>query len=165
MKGRRLILSALLLCICIQAFTLSLSPTDWSITGTGYKKPFSPSALAGGGFYIDLPVASGQPSKNKWVNYVVQYFNNTASIASDSYLTITARVVVTGDPAFNFSSEPENIPANGCTHPASLRPYFEAVDWGTNIHHRWWSIDPYSIQLDLNPGQVVTITAPLAWNY
>lgn len=143
------------------AFSLSLAPRDWSITGYGYKKPFSPGALSGGGFGIDLPVSSGQPQKDKWVNYALQYFNNTASIANDSYLTITAQVVVTGAPVFNYNSEPENT----CVYPAHLRPYFEAADWGTNTHHRWWANDPYSIELDLTPGQVVTITVPLDWTY
>lgn len=106
---------------------------------------------------------------------------HTQACASVHYLTVptrtlngyrqivmSGRIIITGNPRFQYETEPSNTPARGCNTPASVRLYFQRrgdtlTGLGPYEHYRWWS-NPRSLELDGGVFRLVVPLIPSEWS-
>jgi hypothetical protein len=151
MKLKLLVISLPLLA---SAAVFSLTPKLWRLYGLGLNHlpaAYEPAAIPSGatGFQVTFP----QSSTGYWAGYLLSDERKPLS----GTLTITANLVTTGTPVFNYNSEPGNT----CIFPAHFRPYIQSGESGAD-GTRWWS-NPSAFLLAQGVG-TVTLTIPLTPN-
>lgn len=154
----RLILIVVLAVVscCAQTITLPTDARKWETWGWYMD---GPNVYNNGGVVFDWP----QMPENVTYVGVRSRFN----IDSKHYVTFTGQLLTSGNPVFDYNTEPGY---NTCVFPAHARAYLEQKGWANGDEfYRWWSQDvivngvvtqPASVLLAA-PSKSFSVTIPL----
>lgn len=141
-----LITGLLALALSAQTITLSTDAKQWE--SYGWYIP-GPKLYNNGGVTFDFPTMP------KNVTYVG--VRKKLNIDTKHYVSFSVQLVTTGNPAFDYDTEPSY---NTCIFPAHARAYLEETNWQRGGEfYRWWS-NPDAMLLD-GAGGTFHITIPL----
>ncbi len=119
--------------------TLSLDPALWSFLYSP-NMPSHPTANPSGGWYFDFPATDG-----------VHYLIVPVSGYANSSMSVGIEVTTTGDPLFDWRTNPNNTCGNPPSTPATVKLFLQrrgddmAGTPGTTEFYRWWSVPSFSL--------------------
>ncbi len=117
-----------------------------------------------GGWFFPFPQypAASLPCRNDQACPGVHYLVTAPGSSLTGYhrIVMAGRIVVTGNPRFQYRTEP----ANTCDFPASVRLFIERK--GDDLYHdyyRWWS-NPLHVELKEGYFRLVVLLTPSEWS-